>query len=187
MSTGDDERDRFAEDWFEEPGGEPPGAFRDPDAETWLEEEAEHYGGPGDRRPLIAAIAVAIALILAGVGIARVLGGDDEPAATGPGTTAATGTAGTGETETLPTEPVVPAISVPEETTLQSGDEGESVALLQQALTRLGYDLGAADGVFGPGTVEAVQQFQADSGLDADGVAGPATLAALNEALGESG
>lgn len=184
MSTGGDDRDRFAEDWFEEPGGEPSGAFRDPEAETWLEDELEDDGGPGDRRPLIAAVAVAIALILAGIGIARVVGGDDEePAATATETTGATDTVPTGTGETQPTETSPPAISVPEDTTLTSGDEGESVTLLQQGLAQLGYDVGTPDGVYGPGTAEAVRQFQADSGLDADGVAGPATLAALNQAL----
>jgi hypothetical protein len=188
VSTGGDDRDQFAEDWFEEPGREPGGAFRDPDAETWLEEEPEHYGPPVDRRPLIAAIAVAIALILAGVGIARVLGGDDDEAApTAPGTTAPTATAGTGTGETTTNPPTTPAITVPADTTLQSGDEGESVELMQQALAALGYDVGTPDGVFGPGTEEAVKQFQADSGLDADGIAGPATLAALNEALASGG
>jgi FlaG/FlaF family flagellin (archaellin) len=187
VSTGGDERDQFAEDWFEEPGREP-GAFRDPDAETWLEEEPEHDGPPGDRRSLIAVIAVAIALILAGVGIARVLGGDDEAAPTAPGTTTApTGTTGTGPAETATTGATTPAITVPEDTTLQSGDEGESVELLQEALAALGYDVGTPDGVFGPGTEEAVRQFQADSGLDADGIAGPTTLAAVNEALASGG
>lgn len=188
MSTGGDERDQFTEDWFEEPGGERAGAFRDPDAETWLEDEPEHYA-PRDRRPLVAALAVAVALILAGVGIARVVGGDGDEAATTttPGTTSPTDTAGTGPGETTATTPTTPAITLPEDTTLQSGDEGDSVQLLQQALAALGYEVGSADGVFGPGTEEAVKQFQADSGLDADGVAGPATLAALNEALASGG
>lgn len=188
MSTGGDDRDQFAEDWFEEPGREPAGTFRDPDAETWLEEEGERYGPPGDRRPLIAVIAVAIALVLAGVGIARVLGGDDDEAApTAPGTTAPTGTAGTGPGETATTGPTTPGITVPEDTTLEPGDEGDSVELMQEALAALGYDVGTPDGIFGPGTEEAVKQFQADSGLEADGIAGPATLAALNEALASGG
>jgi peptidoglycan hydrolase-like protein with peptidoglycan-binding domain len=135
---------------------------------------------------LIAALAAAVALILAGVGIARVVGDDDggggvfptEPATTSP--TETTGT-GTGETATTP------AVTVPTDVTLQSGDEGGSVELLQQALAALGYEVGTPDGVFGPGTEEAVKQFQADTGLDADGVAGPATLSALNEALASAG
>jgi len=185
---GGDERDQF-EDWFEEPDGETGRPFRDPDAETWLEEEPEDYGAPRDRRPLIAALAGAVALILAGVGIARVVGdgGDDGASPTAPATTAATDTTtGTGPAETA-TTPTTPAITVPEDVTLKSGDEGGNVELLQEGLAALGYDVGTPDGVFGPGTEEAVKQFQADSGLDADGVAGPATLTALNEALGSSG
>ncbi|MBD0338648.1 MAG: peptidoglycan-binding protein [Thermoleophilia bacterium] len=188
MSTGGDDRDDFAEDWFEEPGREPSGAFRDPEAETWLEEEPEYDGGPTDRRPLIAAGAVVVALILAGIGIARVVGGDDEePAGTPTATTGATATAPTGTGETQTTETAQPPITVPTDATLTSGDEGQSVTLLQQGLAQLGYDVGTPDGVYGPGTAEAVRQFQADSGLDADGVAGPATLAALNQALTAGG
>jgi hypothetical protein len=191
VSSGGDERDQSTDDWFDEPAGEPGGAFRDPDAETWLEDEPEGYAAPRDRRPLIAALAGAVVLILAGVGIARVVGDDDGGGAgvlTGTATTSATETTatgtGTGETATTPT---TPAITVPTDVTLQSGDEGGNVELLQQALAELGYEVGTPDGVFGPGTEEAVKQFQADTGLDADGVAGPATLAALNEALASSG
>jgi hypothetical protein len=187
VSTGGDEHDQKTDDWFEEPGGE--GAFRDPEAETWLEDEPATYGAARDRRPLIAAVAGAVVLILAGVGIARVVGGDDDgggatPTTSGTTTPTETTATGTGATATTPT---VPATTVPTDVTLQSGDEGASVELLQEALAALGYDVGTPDGVFGPGTEEAVKQFQADSGLDADGVAGPATLAALNEALASAG
>ena len=188
MSTGGDEHDQKTDDWFEEPGGEAQGAFRDPEAETWLEDEPETYGTARDRRPLIAALAAAVALILAGVGIARVVGDDDgggaTPTTSGPTTATETTPTGTGQTATTP---AAPAITVPTDVTLQSGDEGAGVELLQEALAALGYDVGTPDGVFGPGTEEAVKQFQADSGLDADGVAGPATLAALNEALASTG
>jgi Putative peptidoglycan binding domain len=190
VSTGGDDRERYAEDWFDEPIGGERGAFRDPDAETWLEEEPERYSGHGDRRQLVAAIAVAVVLILAGVGIARVLGGgDDDNAALPslPGTTAATDTGATGPVETGTTATTTPAITVPEDATLQSGDEGDSVELLQQALDALGYDVGTPDGVFGPGTEEAVKAFQADSGLAADGIAGPTTLSALNDTLASAG
>ncbi|MDJ0706518.1 MAG: peptidoglycan-binding protein [Leptolyngbyaceae cyanobacterium MO_188.B28] len=51
---------------------------------------------------------------------------------------------------------------------------GEDVRRMQQALLRSGVDV-VADGVFGPGTQRAVEQFQAMNGLTADGVVGPKT------------
>ena len=56
---------------------------------------------------------------------------------------------------------------------LSEGDEGRQVELLQHAL-----GIGV-DGVFGPATEEAVQQFQAHHGLTIDGIVGPQTSAAL--------
>lgn len=56
---------------------------------------------------------------------------------------------------------------------------GPEVRKLQQQLTRLGYDLGIADGEFGPATDRAVKAFQRDHKLESDGVVGPATAAAL--------
>ena len=57
---------------------------------------------------------------------------------------------------------------------LSMGDEGRQVELLQQALGNV-----AVDGVFGPETESAVQQFQESHGLAADGIVGPLTSAAL--------
>jgi peptidoglycan hydrolase-like protein with peptidoglycan-binding domain len=57
---------------------------------------------------------------------------------------------------------------------LSMGDEGRQVELLQQALGNV-----AVDGVFGPETESAVQQFQESRGLTADGIVGPLTSAAL--------
>ena len=185
MRTGGDERDELTEDWFEDVGE--PGSFRDPDAETWLEEH-EEADGPRDRRPLILALAAAVVLILLGVGIARLLsGGDDEAATTvtttAPATTAQTQPTTTAETETTATV----ASTVSEDVTLRSGDSGDEVQQLQEALAALGYDVGEPDGSYGPTTEEAVKQFQADSGITADGVAGPQTLAAINDALAATG
>lgn len=53
----------------------------------------------------------------------------------------------------------------------------------QQALEQLGFDPGPLDGEFGPQTRNALQQFQADQGLDADGIWGPKTESAMRHAL----
>ena len=58
---------------------------------------------------------------------------------------------------------------------------GETVRELQQRLQIRGYELGQADGIFGPKTYAAVLQFQRDAGLLVDGEAGPLTLAALRQ------
>jgi hypothetical protein len=65
---------------------------------------------------------------------------------------------------------------------LRKGLKGEAVADLQRSLTALGYPL-AADGDFGPATVQAVKRFQADHALAADGIVGPRTAATLQAAL----
>ena len=67
MTSGGDEREGPVEDWFDD-AGEPSG-FRDPDAETWLEEPGRGPSGPRDRQPLLIAAAAAIVLLLLGVGI----------------------------------------------------------------------------------------------------------------------
>jgi g-D-glutamyl-meso-diaminopimelate peptidase len=61
------------------------------------------------------------------------------------------------------------------------------VKLLQQALARLGYPVGAVDGVYGPSTEQAVVRFQRAAGLDADGILGPNTLRALAKAIRNAG
>ena len=66
---------------------------------------------------------------------------------------------------------------------LKSGSKGEVVTGFQSQLQRLGYDPGAADGVFGRSTENAVKEFQRDQGLAADGIVGPRTWAALEAAI----
>lgn len=55
---------------------------------------------------------------------------------------------------------------------LLQGSRGETVRLVQAALSGLGYDAGAADGIFGVNTAAAVKRFQAGSALAADGIVG---------------
>ncbi|KHM52024.1 Cell wall-associated hydrolase, NlpC family [Anaerovibrio lipolyticus DSM 3074] len=68
--------------------------------------------------------------------------------------------------------------SVCNATAFRMGDQGSEVAEIQGQLANLGYDV-AADGDFGPATVEAVKMFQRNQGLDADGLVGPSTYSAL--------
>jgi peptidoglycan hydrolase-like protein with peptidoglycan-binding domain len=60
---------------------------------------------------------------------------------------------------------------------------GTDVKDLQEQLTRLGYDCGKADGIYGSDTFRAVACFQEDHGLEVDGIAGRMTKAAIEEAL----
>jgi peptidoglycan hydrolase-like protein with peptidoglycan-binding domain len=62
---------------------------------------------------------------------------------------------------------------------LNVGSQGKAVADLQEALTDRGYDVGGADGKFGPRTEAAVREFQQAEGLTPDGVVGPGTWSAL--------
>ncbi len=54
---------------------------------------------------------------------------------------------------------------------------------LQTALTRLGYDVGAIDGIPGPKTRAGVTAFRRDHRLVVDGIYGPKTRAALESAI----
>jgi peptidoglycan hydrolase-like protein with peptidoglycan-binding domain len=80
-----------------------------------------------------------------------------------------------------------PTLSVPEDVTLQEGDEGQNVTTLQQALAQLGFLSEEPDGIFGEQTRVAVEGFQQSAGLEVDGVVGPGTAAAINEALAGAG
>ena len=73
---------------------------------------------------------------------------------------------------------------------LRSGETGEAVRILQQALIDLGFALpvstkryGSPDGIFGSETAGAVRQFQSRHRLASDGAAGHDTLAKLDALL----
>lgn len=53
---------------------------------------------------------------------------------------------------------------------------GDDVRDLQRRLSRLGFDTGYDDGVFGRQTFDAVRDFQLNGGLEVDGLAGAATI-----------
>lgn len=56
---------------------------------------------------------------------------------------------------------------------------GDDVRELQRRISRLGFDTGYDDGIYGAQTAEAVRDFQLNAGLVVDGMAGPATTHAL--------
>lgn len=63
-------------------------------------------------------------------------------------------------------------------------DAGDDIKKVQEALTKLGYNTGEIDGIFGKNTEAAVKAFQEAKGLVADGIIGTDTLNALKEATG---
>jgi len=62
---------------------------------------------------------------------------------------------------------------------MRRGDKGPAVQAAQKQLKALGLLAGAADGIYGANTVEAVKKLQTANGLKADGIIGPATAAPL--------
>lgn len=56
---------------------------------------------------------------------------------------------------------------------------GDDVRDLQQRLNRLGFDSGDADGILGPDTAAAIEDFQLNTGLKPDATAGPETVDAI--------
>jgi N-acetylmuramoyl-L-alanine amidase len=64
---------------------------------------------------------------------------------------------------------------------------GDDVADLQSRLGRLGFDCGRVDGILGPRTAGALEDFQSNCGKPADGVCGPDTVRALAIMSSQSG
>ena len=182
------------DDWFATP-------FEDPvetDEVAWQDDVPAPPPRPprselAQRQLLVVGAVVAIVVVVgAGFLVARSLGGSDDTTATVPTTPAATTPAATTPAATTPASttpasttpaPTTTVTSVPADTTLRPGDSGSSVTSLQQALNQLGYDVGTADGNYGPATTAAVAAFQKAQGLTEDGIAGPTTLTAINTAL----
>lgn len=66
---------------------------------------------------------------------------------------------------------------------IRYGDRGQAVKDLQAKLNKAGFNCGAADGIFGAKTLQAVKKLQAKYGLKVDGIVGSQTRAALEKAL----
>jgi cytoskeletal protein RodZ len=192
------ERDPGYDDWFDEP--EPPtetqstvgrGVYEDAD-EVWVLPEDEQAPGSGHRefvvggRKLTLAQVAIIAIcllavffaILAAFGVFN--GSSQKPQTVAPPPKPLT-TASTPTTTAAITTSTSEAPSTSQ--TLQSGDTGAQVKLLQQALVSLGFLSSKPDGIYGTDTKVAVEQFQVAQGLPEDGVAGPQTLTAVQQQL----
>ena len=64
---------------------------------------------------------------------------------------------------------------------------GEDITELQTQLSRLGFDCGRVDGIFGPLTAHAVSDFQRNAGLSVDGICSSNTAVALLRLGSQSG
>ncbi len=64
---------------------------------------------------------------------------------------------------------------------------GDDVAELQTSLNHLGFDCGRPDGILGPATARALDDFQHNSGLTPDGICGAETVRTLGLVRRQSG
>ncbi|MEA5521081.1 peptidoglycan-binding protein [Limnoraphis robusta] len=85
--------------------------------------------------------------------------------------------------EGIPSVPSVPIVNP--QVTLQLGDRGGSVSVLQQRLRVLGYYSGPVNGIFDLTTRRAVLAFQRDYGIAQTGVVGPTTQSFLVRSVPE--
>ena len=69
---------------------------------------------------------------------------------------------------------------------LKLGDKSEEVKTLQKRLQELGYDVGPLDGIYGPKTQKALEQFEKDAGNAVDGIYDETDHAAMREKMGFS-
>ncbi len=129
----------------------------------------------------IAAVVVTIAV----AGAAYGLSGSTSQAARSPlapsssALSSTTTTTAAPSTTTTTEAPTTTTTKAPKPEGLVAGAEGDDVAELQRRLTELRFDPGAADGVYGQGTVFAVQAFQKLHGMKPTGEVTPAVEEAL--------
>jgi peptidoglycan hydrolase-like protein with peptidoglycan-binding domain len=136
------------------------------------------------RRPLALIVLI---FALAGIAVAGCGGDDSEEGAT----TAAAAPSPTTEAivETPPPPPPEPptppaiVVQLIDGQPILSGEKGDHVLKLQEALVALGYDVGKLDGQYGPSTRKAIIAFQKKYKLGADGIVGKKTVKRLNAEL----
>ena len=162
-----------------------------PPSHRTLRSDLEHLKDRISPPILLGIGALVIAVIVIAVVFATRGGDDSESAspsepATPPAAVEPESPAG-GETAASEPPAAAPSVSVPEDVTMQEGDEGDDVTSLQRALVQLGYLTTEPDGIFGEQTRLGVEAFQESAGLEVDGVVGPGTAAAINEALAGRG
>ncbi|MFD6091745.1 L,D-transpeptidase family protein [Oerskovia sp. NPDC060338] len=89
------------------------------------------------------------------------------------------------ETPAPPAAEPAPVTPAPDPATeeLVRGSTGERVVALQQRLADLGYLGASPDGIYGPGTQQAVWALQKAAGISRDGRVGPQTQAALDQGV----
>ena len=185
MSSGPDD-----DDWFgDSPEGAPAASdwptsesARQPD--DWLNEaespraRTTSWAAAIDRRVLVVAVSLVV-LLIAGLAAGGVFSGSSSPnAITSTSSPQATNPATTATTAPASQPPPAPT------STLKPGDTGAQVEALQRALASLGFSTGKVDGVYGPATKSAVEDFQRSVNITADGIVGPVTLGKLKTALG---
>lgn len=84
---------------------------------------------------------------------------------------------------TKPSQPVKPVVNLPN-VVLKPGDHGPAVKAVQEALNKLNFKCGEADGIYGPKTADAVLRFQKMYGIKPfDGIYGPKTREKMLELL----
>ena len=169
------------DDWFSEPDVSVPEQERAPISRA---NRRSRYRGGGTWSSgvpparLVALAAGALALVLLGLAVSGVFSGNgSSPPSSSQGGKRPAGSSSTATTGASRSPVALPA------GILTQGASGESVKRLQLALASAGHSAGPADGVFGLGTVRALEAFQRSAGLTADGVYGARTRSALEHAL----
>jgi peptidoglycan hydrolase-like protein with peptidoglycan-binding domain len=120
-------------------------------------------------------LVIIVLAVITGAVLLAIEPGDGFPSGASSGTSVDTATV-----TTVTTVPLATTTTVAAHPTLQEGSTGPDVTVLQQRLNALGYNVGAPDGTFGPGTKTQVIAFQtAQKITPADGVVNAATWTAL--------